>query len=63
MTGYTSYHRKGFWDFCCEHPIAVITIVVVLGASAGDVASAITGHYEHYKDGFWSSNCAEVKVP
>jgi hypothetical protein len=47
-----SDQRKGFWDFCCEHPVAVVVAVLLITWGAGDVARAVSGNYPP-DDGFW----------
>lgn len=50
-----SDRRKGFWDFCCEHPVVVVFSVFCIAWGAAQVATSITGNYPP-DDGFWKYN-------
>ena len=50
MTNNTS--KKGFWDFCCEHPVALVLSLLVILWGLECITQSVTGHYPP-DDGFW----------
>jgi hypothetical protein len=36
--------RKGFWDFCCEHTVAAVLVVVLVGWTIAAAAVSLGGH-------------------
>lgn len=37
--------RKGFWDFCCDHPIIALVVIIVALSAVCDIVGSITGHF------------------
>jgi len=47
-------YGRGFWDFCSEHPVAMVLAVLCISWGAYGVAQAVSGHYLP-DDGFWTT--------
>jgi hypothetical protein len=47
--------RKGFWDFCCEHPVACVFLAFVILWGVECITQAAFDHYPP-DDGFWKYN-------
>jgi hypothetical protein len=53
--------RMGFWDFCHQHPIAMVFAIIFLACGLESAASAITGHWND--DTFWKYNGSCKEAP
>lgn len=42
--------KRGFWDFCCEHPLAAFFIAMFLFQCIEGTVIVLTGHADQAKD-------------